>query len=135
MSIPRFHAEASLYKSEQLYHASRGANQTPVIVAAFDCTDACASAYAICLVTTIFDPLQGAACFPLYEICLSQCPPPSGPTGGGGGGTPPPPPVCGGTRCRQGQICCLCPPAVEPDTCMSPGLCERLCRLHGGLLQ
>jgi hypothetical protein len=143
MNMPALAAEASLYKSTSLYRGYAGRSRldtaSNVVTAANACEIACgvadAAAIAACALLGPWAVPCWAAAQAATVVCLSRCQGGGGNSGGssGHGGPPPPPPICDGTRCLPGQICCRCENVGAE--CLSPGLCDRLCRQPGGPAQ
>ena len=103
MSTPGFAAEASLYKTRQVYRGfgpGLGRDAALNVVPQLSCSDTCWVYYGLCLLGSGGNPLAAAACFAGFLFCEVTCP--SGGGGGGGGG-----PLCcpQGTTCRCGGTC------------------------------
>jgi hypothetical protein len=101
VNIPGFAAEASLYKSRQVYRGYGGGGDTAprVVAAQLSCSDSCALQYTLCLVGAVSGgPLVTALCFANFARCESTCPG----SGGGGGGFQNRP----NCNCPVGTTCC-----------------------------
>jgi len=98
MDMPGFAAEASLYRSGQIYSRYRKANYTPSgLVPALSCREACGLTAAICGATCAWwNPICELGCALALGICLEQCSS-DGDGGGSGGG--------GGLCCPFGSTC------------------------------
>ena len=100
MTIPRFAAEASIYRSAAVYSGYSRANKIRSdVMAASVCTDLCDIGKDACEVAAGTNPLLFADCIVAWEICKSLC---DGDSGGGGGGRTNPP-HCG---CGANKKCC-----------------------------
>lgn len=108
MNIPGFAAEASLYKTLQMYRGYSGAaggDAAPIVVPADylqDCLNSCGQQEEICAgvcAVSIWSPPAFVGCeygcYIKFLICLSMCQ--ASHIGG-----PPPPPAC----CPTGARCC-----------------------------
>jgi hypothetical protein len=116
MNMPRFAAEASLYKTTRWYSGYSGIaglNTASAVVAAdanSDCIGICLLAAEGAAVACAWSGPGIYACL-LADVlatwaCVNGCPPPS--NGGGGGGGPPPPLCCPpGTQCKCGGKCVM----------------------------
>ena len=135
MSLPRFAAEAALYRTKQVYRGYRGTTGgdegrgvVPTQICGTDCWAACVSlqgglcsipcAIAIatcngpwCAITLAFCLI---ACGGQVVDCILGCPSCHDGGGGGGGGVV----DCTTKGCARGQFCCRCP-APGTSTCLS----------------
>jgi len=106
MTLPGFTADASLYRTMNLYRSGISANTSTgpragLVSPQLDCGLICFGEFLACAAGCAFlDPLCDAGCAITYGLCLANCPS----SGGGGGGGPPP--CCPlGTSCRCGGRC------------------------------
>jgi hypothetical protein len=115
MTLPRFTAETSLYKTRSSYRGRcsalslgrPGGRMVPQLVS---CEDNCKVQGLACLGAAVVGcppwavPICVALCAGAFASCVDSCP--SSGDGGNGGGPPPPPPCCPlGRSCRCGGRC------------------------------